>query len=244
MLPSPGVVQAAQVGIGTEQLCGLAPRKQLHGCAPRRPLLRPGLQEGDAALALSTLHIARAHRVAGDAVALYELEHQIAGGMGHGVDTLAALGSVHGIDLIGQALHARIDLTAVAPRGAPTRLRGLHHGHRVVRLGEMQCRREAGESGADDGDINREIVTQRRAVRGGCGGLGPQARWPDGVDVSHPVRHRPISTCAGRMVSARPAYRVHRQSTGWSSSSRPRRARFRPWQGRCSSRAAASRHSW
>ena len=83
---APMVEHPPQVDVGAEQLGGFPVGQELHRSAPRRPLARPVLQEGEAAPALGALDVARPHRIAADAVPLDQMKDEIAGGVGHLVD--------------------------------------------------------------------------------------------------------------------------------------------------------------
>ena len=87
----------------------------------------------------------------------------------HVAQSTSRLDAVLVFDHVHVAAVAVDDLAAIAPRGAIADARGFQHDHLQAFLGQMQRRRQAGESGAHHAHVAADIGRQRRARRRGIG---------------------------------------------------------------------------
>jgi hypothetical protein len=72
----------------------------------------------------------------------------------------AQLAAEIGFDAVRLPFEPRIDLAAVAPRGAPADLVRFHHGCPDAAHRQMKRGRQAGESAADDGNVEARFAFQ------------------------------------------------------------------------------------
>src|SRR5262249_30965833 len=79
-------------------------------------------------------------------------------------------------DLVGIEFETRDHLAAAAAGAAPAGLVGLEHHGANAALGEMQGRREPGKSAADDADVGRDRLLERRRRRWRSRGGGAERR--------------------------------------------------------------------
>jgi hypothetical protein len=179
------------------------------------------------------------------AVLLDQGEDDVGGATRELDQALAALGAEHLDDLVGVVFQARDHLAAVATRGAPAGLARLQHQRANAPLGQVQRRRESGIAAADDADIGRRRLLERRRRRRGRGGRGPE-RGREREGLSHGGSTVPCLPLDGNGRAAHPergllpverpkASRssVHVRPVGLTSLRRP----GAPWRPRCATAA-------
>ena len=133
---------------------------------------------------------ARAPRLAGDPVALDQVEDAVGRGGERGVERLARDRTEPRGHRVGRQPQPGIDEAHVAPRTAIAHAPGLEQDHLGPLLGRAQRRRKPGIAAADDGEIGAALALQ-------VGGGEPllRAGLPEGGRIFVIVLFQSITPC-------------------------------------------------